>query len=211
MFGVSYTLSKTKDNGSNQRDIVPDTYYIRNLWGPSDYDARHVMTINYLYELPIFKNSSTLSGKLLGGWQVSGITQFQTGSPCGIAVNNDYVGVGQDGAMDTSTSGLPYGGSSNCPGGQYWVVNGDPQLVKTFGPNGQWFQTCLENWNIGLYKKFPISERSGFQFRAEAFNAFNHPNWASPGLNPNSTGTFGKVVGKTDDVRNLQLSLRLYF
>jgi hypothetical protein len=261
MFGVSYTLSKTKDNGSNQRDIVPDTYYIRNLWGPSDYDARHVMTINYLYELPIFKNSSTLSGKLLGGWQVSGITQFQTGSPCGIAVNNDYVGVGQDGAMDTSTSGLPYGGSSNCPGGQYWVVNGDPQLVKTFGPNGQWFQTCLvnvpagqkcpdgskdangnitvdqrifrpptpgqfnlqkgvrgliyrpglENWNIGLYKRFPISERTGFQFRAEAFNAFNHPNWASPGMNPNAAGTFGKVVGKTDDVRNLQLSLRLYF
>jgi hypothetical protein len=258
MFGVSYTLSKTMDNGSNQRDIVPDTYYIRNLWGPSDYDARHVMTINYLYELPFFKNSSTLSGKLLGGWQISGITQFQTGNPCGIAVNNDYVGVGQDGSMDASTNGLPYGGSSNCPGGQYWVVNGDPKLMKTFGPNGQWFQTCLvnvpagqkcpdgtpafsgdderifrppsagqfnlqkgvrgliyrpglENWNIGLYKKFPINERDGFQFRAEAFNAFNHPNWASPGLNPNATGTFGKVVGKTDDVRNLQLSLRFYF
>ncbi len=258
MFGVSYTLSKTMDDGSNQRDIVPDTYYIRNLWGPSDYDTRHVMTVNYLYELPLFKNSSTLTGKLLGGWQISGITQFQTGNPCGIAFNNDYVGVGQDGSMDASTSGLPYGGSSNCPGGQYWVVNGDPKLIKTFGPNGQWFQTCLvnmpagqtcpdgtkafnfdderifrppsagqfnlqkgvrgliyrpglENWNIGLYKKFPISERSGFQFRAEAFNAFNHPNWASPGLNPNSTGTFGKVVGKTDDVRNLQLSLRAYF
>src|SRR5882724_1488893 len=259
MFGVSYTLSKTMDNGSNQRDIVPDTYDIRNLGGPSDYDARHVMTINYFYELPIFKNSSTLGGKLLGGWQISGITQFQTGNPCGIAFNEDYAGVGPpDGSMDASTNGLPYGGSSNCPAGQYWVVNGDPKLMKTFGPNGQWFQTCLvnvptgqkcpdgtsafngederifrppaagqfnlqkgvrgliyrpglENWNIGLYKKFPINERDGFQFRAEAFNAFNHPNWASPGLNPNATGTFGKVVGKTDDVRNLQLSLRFYF
>ncbi len=258
MFGVSYTLSKTMDNGSNQRDIVPDTYYIPNLWGPSDYDTRHVMTINYLYELPFLKNSSTLIGKLLGGWQVSGITQFQTGNPCGIAFNNDYVGVGQDGSMDASTNGLPYGGSSNCPGGQYWVVNGDPKLMKTFGPNGQWFQTCLvnvpagqkcpdgtlafngdderifrpptqgqfnlqkgvrgliyrpglQNWNIGLYKKFPISERIGFQFRAEAFNAFNHPNWGSPGMNPNATSTFGKIVGKTDDVRNLQLSLRFYF
>jgi hypothetical protein len=259
MFGVSYTLSKTMDDGSNQRDIVPDTYYVRNLWGPSDYDTRHVMTINYLYELPFFRNSSTLGGKLLGGWQVSGITQFQTGNPCGIAVNNDYVGVGPpDGSMDASTNGLPYGSSSNCPAGQYWVVNGDPKLMKTFGPNGQWFQTCLvnlpagqncpdgssafngdderifrppapgqfnlqkgvrglvyrpglENWNIGLYKKFPVNERTGFQFRAEAFNAFNHPNWASPGLNPNATTTFGKVVGKTDDVRNLQLSLRFYF
>jgi len=258
MFGVSYTLSKTMDDGSNQRDIVPDTYYTRNLWGPSDYDTRHVMMINYLYEIPFFKNSSTLGGKLLGGWQVSGIAQFQTGNPCGVAFNNDYAGVGQDGSMDASTNGLPYGGSSNCPGGQYWVVNGDPRLIKTFGPNGQWFATCLvsmpagqtcpdgtkafngdderifrpptkgqfnlqkgvrgliyrpglQNWNIGLYKKFPINERSGFQFRAEAFNAFNHPNWSSPGMNPNATGTFGKVVGKTDDVRNLQLSLRFYF
>jgi hypothetical protein len=258
MFGVSYTLSKTMDDGSNQRDIVPDTYYTRNLWGPSDYDTRHIMMINYLYEMPFFKNSSTLGGKLLGGWQVSGIAQFQTGNPCGVAFNNDYAGVGQDGSMDASTNGLPYGGSSNCPGGQYWVVNGDPRLIKTFGPNGQWFATCLvsmpagqtcpdgtkafngdderifrpptrgqfnlqkgargliyrpglQNWNIGLYKKFPINERSGFQFRAEAFNAFNHPNWSSPGMNPNATGTFGKVVGKTDDVRNLQLSLRFYF
>src|SRR5258708_20962654 len=93
------------------------------------------MTINYLYELPIFKNSSTLSGKLLGGWQVSGITQFQTGSPCGIAVNNDYVGVGQDGAMDTSTSALPYGGSSNLPRRQYWVVNAHPQPINTILAN----------------------------------------------------------------------------
>src|SRR5712664_2796132 len=258
MFGVSYTLSKTMDDGSSQRDIVPDTYYTRNLWAPSDYDTRHVMTINYLYEFPFFRSQHNLAGKVLGGWQVSGITQFQTGQPCGIAVNNDYAGAGQDGAMDNNTIGLPYGGSSNCPGGQYWVVNGDPRLIKTFGPNGQWFATCLvsmpagqtcpdgtkafngdderifrpptkgqfnlqkgvrgliyrpglQNWNIGLYKKFPINERSGFQFRAEAFNAFNHPNWSSPGMNPNATGTFGKVVGKTDDVRNLQLSLRFYF
>src|SRR5258708_38216041 len=100
------------------------------------------MTINYLYELPIFKNSSTLSGKLLGGWQVSGITQFQTGSPCGIAVNNDYVGVGQDGAMDTSTSGLPYGGPSHCPRRPHLGGNGDPPPAKPVSPNGPLFQTC---------------------------------------------------------------------
>src|SRR5258708_17052140 len=98
------------DSGLNQGDIVTEPYYVSNLWGTSDYDTRHVMAINYLYEFPIFKNSSTLSGKLLGGWQISGITQFQTGNPCGIAFNNDYVGVGQDRAMDASTNGLPYGG-----------------------------------------------------------------------------------------------------
>jgi len=242
MFGVSYTLSKSMDNGSNQRDIVPDTYYTKNLWAPSDFDTRHVMTINYLYEFPFFRSQHNLAGKVLGGWQVSGITQFQSGNPCGVAVNNDYAGVGQDGSLDVSTIGNPLGG---CPGGQYWVVNGNPAILGGFAANGakdpnQWFATTnpdgspiftkplagtfnlqdgvrsriykpgLQNWNIGLYKKFPVTEQTGFQFRAEAFNAFNHPNWGSPNFDPNSSA-FGKITGKTDDTRNLQLSLRFYF
>jgi hypothetical protein len=51
---------------------------------------------------------------------------------------------------------------------------------------------------------------TGFQFRAQAFDAFNHPNWSGADFNPTSA-TFGKVTGKTNDVRNLQLSLRYYF
>src|SRR5216684_3233181 len=82
-FGVSYTLSKSMDDGSNQRDVIPNTYDPRMLWGPSEFDARHIMVFSYLYDLPIFKNRSNLSGKLLGGWQISGITQFQTGLLCG--------------------------------------------------------------------------------------------------------------------------------
>src|SRR5256885_16925048 len=73
------------DNGSNQRDVVPDTYDISMLWGPSEFDARHILVFNYLYDLPFFKNHSTLGGKLLGGWQISGVTQFQTGLPCSVA------------------------------------------------------------------------------------------------------------------------------
>jgi len=68
----------------------------------------------------------------------------------------------------------------------------------------------FENWNIGLFKRFAINERMGFQFRAEAFNAFNHPNWLPPSFDPTSSN-FGKVTGKSDDVRQLQLSLRFYF
>src|SRR5207245_11290268 len=47
LFGVSYTLSKSMDDGSNQRDVVPDTYDAHLLWGPSEFDARHILTINY--------------------------------------------------------------------------------------------------------------------------------------------------------------------
>jgi hypothetical protein len=64
---------------------------------------------------------------------------------------------------------------------------------------------------MGLFKKFSINERAGFQFRAEAFNTFNHPNWSGMGTDPTALGTFGKITTKNGDVRNLQLSLRFQF
>jgi hypothetical protein len=78
------------------------------------------------------------------------------------------------------------------------------------------YQPGLENWNMGLFKSFPITERYGFQFRAEAFNVWNHPNWNNPSLNPANLTTFGKVLTKGsgssgNGERNLQLSLRFYF
>ena len=64
--------------------------------------------------------------------------------------------------------------------------------------------------NLGLFKKFALNDRSGFEFRAEAFDFLNHPNWSAPNFNP-TAATFGKVTTKTTLARNLQLSLRLYF
>ncbi len=230
-FGVAYTLSKSMDNGSNQRDIIPNTYDASNLWGYSEFDARHVFVANYVYQLPFFKNQNNLTGKLLGGWQLSGITQYQTGTPCNVGVSNDYAGVGQDGSI--------------CGLGQFWNMNGTPSIVGGFAANGVndpnlWFTTTnpdgspiytkpatgtfvtqkgirdiihspgFANWNMGLFKTFAVNERSGFQFRAEAFDVFNHPNLGGANFNPTSS-TFGKVTGKTGDVRNMQLSLRFFF
>ncbi len=55
-FTFSYTLSKSMDNGSNYRDIVPDTYNTSNLWGPSEFDTRHAAVMSYTYDLPFFKD-----------------------------------------------------------------------------------------------------------------------------------------------------------
>src|SRR6266850_641344 len=244
MFGASYTLSKSMDNGSNQRDVVPDTYDVSMLWGPSEFDARHILAVNYLYELPFFKNHSTMSGKLLGGWQISGISQFQTGLLCSVAVATDYTAVKASGI-----NGVGLDSNFGCgANGQYWVMNGTPKIIGTFGPSGQWFATTnpdgspiftqpapgtfntqrvrniiyqpgFSNWNMGLFKVIPVNERWGFQFRAEAFNVWNHPNWCGAsgcsgttniGLDPTNSATFGKVLTKGSE-RNLQLSLRLYF
>jgi hypothetical protein len=247
MAGVAYTLSKSLDNSSNYRDIMPDTYYSNNLWGPSEYDTRHVAIVNYLYDLPFLKSQQTVIGKLLGGWTLSGSAQFQTGTPCGVGTNNDFAGVGEFGS---------FGCGGNTAEGQFWVRNGTPKMLKNFGGNGsnakyfsttngdgsqiftppaagtfnlqygirdEIYQPGLQNWNLNLMKRFPINERTGFEFRAEAYNFINHPNWATNGpgapsgqtgglnLNPQSS-QFGQVTQKSiGNPRTLQLALRYVF
>ena len=232
LFGMAYTYSKSMDDGSNQRDIIPDTYYAKNLWGPSEFDVRNVFIANFMYELPFFHGRNDIMGKAFGGWQISGIVQKQTGTPTSVGRGTDYVGVGLDGSL---TGGI----------GQYWVYSGAPlnytrQIALNSGDNNYWIQPTdasgnklftqpaagtfnhqtgirdliynpgFQNVNLGLFKKFPVTERVGFQFRAEAFNAFNHPNWGGITTDPTSSN-FGKITGKSGDVRNMQLSLRMYF
>ncbi len=237
LFGVSYTFSKSMDDGSAQRDVIPNTYDAHNLWGPSNFDARHVFIMNFLYELPLFRHSNGVLAKTLGGWQLSGIFQAQTGTPCSVTYNNDYAGVGQDGNFDGCGSGqfwakngsinytkkFDYASANPGSSANYWFnpYNADGTPIFTPPANGTFvtengvrdtiYNPGFNNWNFGLFKKFAVTERFGFQFRAEAFNAFNHPNWGGVGLDPTNVNTFGKITGKTDDVRNLQLSLRFYF
>jgi hypothetical protein len=231
-FEFAYTLSKSMDNSSAYRDIVPDTYNTSNLWGPSEFDTRNVAILNLTYDLPFFKSEKGLTGRLLGGWQVNSIFQAQSGTPCSVVYNSDYAGVGEVGNM-------------NCSGnGQYWVMNGTPSIIGGFagskGGGAKWFTTTnasgqalftappagtfnlqpgirdsiygpgLIDWNLGLFKSFRINERTGFEFRAEAYDVDNHPNLSGPNLNPTSS-QFGEITSKTTLSRNLQLSLRYYF
>ena len=233
-FSFAYTLSKSMDNSSNYRDIVPDTYNTSNLWAPSEYDTRHMAVITYTYDLPFFKDQGSLRGKLLGGWQINGIAQFQTGTPCGIGTNNDFAGVGEFGSFGCGSEGQFWmlagsptvtggfaGPSGNANSPKYFTANATAPPAGTFntqsGVRDSVYGPGFQNWNLGLFKRFAFNERHGLEFRAEAYNFINHPNWAqigqSGGLNLNPTSsTFGEVTGKsTTNPRNLQLSLRYYF
>jgi hypothetical protein len=234
-WGGSYTLSKSMDNSSNYRDIVPDTYNTSNLWGPSEYDTRHVILINASYDLPFLRAQNTLAGKILGGWTLSTTLQFQTGTPCGVGLNNDYAGVGEFGSFGCGTEG------------QFWVINGaipngpaafagpkggkgSPTYMPIVQSNGQplfsapaagtfntepgvrdaFYQPGFQDENLMLFKKFAINEKNWFEFRAEAYDFLNHPNWGGIDFNPTHS-TFGEVTGKTGLARELQLSLRYEF
>jgi Carboxypeptidase regulatory-like domain/TonB-dependent Receptor Plug Domain len=231
-FGVTYTLSKSMDDSSNYRDIVPDTYDVSNLYGPSEYDARHMLVINYIWALPFFTNQNNLTGKLLGGWRLGGVAQFQTGAPCGIGTSIDYAGVGEYGSFGCGSEG------------EFWTMNGKPKILHNFagyGGTSQYFSTAnadgtkiftaptlgtfnhqqgvrdsiyqpgYQDWNLSLKKKFAITERTNAEFTTESYNFINHPNWAGPNLSPTS-GSFGQVTSKSaSNPRNLQVGLHIMF
>ncbi|MEO6966387.1 MAG: TonB-dependent receptor, partial [Acidobacteriaceae bacterium] len=229
--GVSYTWSKDMDSGSNYHTIVPNTYNTSNLWGPSEYDKRNVLTLNWVYAVPLFQGQTNLAGKLLGGWVITGSGQLQNGSPCSVgAGSNDYAGVGESGNFNCQT-GV----------GQFWVQNGKISYPHKFaGTTGaKWFNTTngstaiwtappagtfnlqkhirdnvyspgINQWNLALIKTFRIYKSNEVQFRAEAYDVLNHADWNGANYNPTSS-TFGEVTGKGDQSRNLQLGLRYQF
>ncbi|MCC7157443.1 MAG: TonB-dependent receptor [Bryobacterales bacterium] len=232
-YGFAYTFSKLMDNNSGPRDGFIDTYNQFLNWGKSGNDVRHIAIFNAIWEMPFFNSASNPFVRFtLGGWQMSGVVQFQTGTPFSIGNGDDYLGIG----------------STN---GKTWNLANQPKLVKSFanvnasgnynGITDFWFdpqrnsagaQTLatkpadgtlpnqnrnsiglnnvgFQNWNAALFKNFRATERLNLQFRAEAFNLPNHPNWNGVDTNPTSA-TFGMVTGKGSE-RNLQLSLRLQF
>ena len=227
-FGFSYTYSKSMDGGSNYRDIVPDTYNTSNLWGPSEYDERHIAIINWIYAIPFLKNNHQVEGKVLGGWSLAGTTQFQTGTPCGVGANNDYAGVGETGSFGCGTEGQFWvlngpvtidtgafaGPVTNASSPRYFTVSASAPTTGTFnlspGVRDSIYGPGFQDWNLSLFKAFVMNERSKFEFRAEAYDFPNHPNLAGPNFTPTS-GQFGMITGKTTLARNLQLSLRFTF
>jgi len=119
LFGIAYTLSKSSDNGSDPRDILANSFDRSTVWGPSNFDRHHVIVANAIYQLPFFTDRSRLTGKVLGGWQISLVAQFQTGTPFSVQTGDDFAGVGT--------------GSGNGTGQQQrWIVAGNPSQTGQF-------------------------------------------------------------------------------
>ena len=211
--GLAYTYSRTKDNSSSLTDTLPNAYDDSAYWGISDNDRPHVLIVNYIYELP-FGRGSGLIDKLVGNWDISGIYQYQSGSPFSVRTNDDFAGVGP--------------GS----GAQFWNQIGDPSVTHgRFTDSVVWFnkdafarpaagtfgtqrRNGLRNppfWttDFGLRKTVPLQGQHRLQLRIEAFNILNHPNWSGANGNPTS-GSFGLITGKNGE-RRIQLAAKYMF
>lgn len=233
LFGFAYTLSKTMDNNSGPRDGFIDVFNQGLNWGKSANDTRHIAVVNFVYELPFFNGSNTsgLVRAIVGGWQISGVTQAQTGTPFSIGNGDDYLGIGSANGKPWSLNSAPNRTAQfadvNAAGNYTGVTNFyfDPlrqnnvQTLASRPANGtfpnqnrnsiDFNNPGFQNWNLALFKAFRIAETQAVTFRFEAFNWINHPNWDGVNVNP-TDALFGLVTSKSSN-RNLQLSLRYNF
>jgi hypothetical protein len=229
-FGIAYTLGKSSDNSSNKRDVLFNTYDEGSYWGPSSYDRRHVLGLSYIYDLPFWQSQDTLLKTLLGGWQISGASFFRTGTPFSVLRTNDIAGVG-DGAF-----GQPYNlvGDPNANSCKCFSSGTDNNFAfnpaaftapaaGTFGnaPRNLLYNPGQQQWDIAFFKNFAVGGTRRLQFRAELFNFPNHPNLGNAqtgtvtgggaGFADPTNANFGRITTKTNDRRDIQLSLRYQF
>jgi roadblock/LC7 domain-containing protein len=236
-FLASYTWSKSIDissergngdrgggfEGGDPRDLIG---YFR---GRSGFDIRHRFVVSYVYELPFGKNKTFLNSLpsaanwLIGGWEVSGITQFQTGFPFSVLMAGDQNGDGLAGDRpDLIGEPKINPGNPNCYivdprnpacGGGSAAFALVPDGSLRYGSAGRNILSGpgYKSWDISLSKSNRLSERFNLKFRAEFFNAFNNVNFGQPNRNFNvNEPPFGTITTASRP-REIQFGLKLEF
>ena len=237
---VAYTYSHSIDDSSDRGDTAfVNAYDIAANRASSAFDVRHNLAISYVYDVPLFRHTTGVEQTLLGGWEITGITVAQSGTPFSVT-NGTPFGDNAGVANGTGTGsrldlvGNPKAGltQSEVPG----VVGplafnpaafAVPQGL-TFGDVGR---NTLNypgriNFDFGISKRFAINERTGFEFKWEAFNLFNHTQYNAVSGNTSSGGTGASSaldtldptastvflhLNGTHDPRIMQFGLRFYF
>jgi hypothetical protein len=261
-FQTNYTWSKLlsdapySDGNQTRFDPLLDNARPGLMKARGDFDIRHALKANAVYDLPFGKGKMFLGGangvvdRIIGGWQLSGIYTLQSGNPFTIyssrATFNRRVSGGAGYYFQTAVSSIPqnnikkYLGVYRDPNGGMWYISPgltDPNTGRAVGPDTQ-SQTAAGNFNqifsnptagnignlgilafdapaytdldLGIGKSIKVNERFGFKFRADMFNAPNHPTFYFGDRDVNST-SFGKITSTNTSARVVQFSLRLDF
>jgi hypothetical protein len=222
---IGYTYSRTKDtsygsgDGGDLNSISNPYEGWKYDYGPSAFDIRNIFFTNFVYQIPLLKNSNNhLLKSTLGGWEISGIISASSGAPLNIGLAGQNVAnivpntanrpdisgtlknphtVNQ--WFDTSVFSVPAPGT--------W---GDEPPNAVGGPG-------RDNWNISLFKNFLFNADRGtnLQFRAEFFNIWNHPQWIGDTFNGGISTNYGAsnfgAVTSAHDPRTIQLALKFSF
>jgi hypothetical protein len=214
-------------------------------YGPSVYNRNNVFFANFVYDLPFFRDGSALTKGLAGGWQLAAIITVESGAPVNLGLsggtNNPSSIIGNSGVRPDVAGSISYPKTVNqwfgtgnigyiidkntgqtvsaCAVGETCVpaatlCNAGPDCYGN-APFNAITGPARQNWDLSLLKNFAFTERFKVEFRVEAFNIWNHPQFEGNanlgGLGNNvGAGNFGQITSAYDP-RELQLGLKFKF
>jgi hypothetical protein len=215
-FLAGYTFSKCLDNASGLQDSI-DPFNPRASIALCNFDVTHNFVLSYNWLMPWDKFVDNRVAKaVVGGWGLSGITNFATGLPISLTENDDNSLIGANAAPvdvpDCNITGSVLGDTNPRDGKPYFNTSffSNEQLGQFGNCRRRFFHgPGLNNFNMALLRTFKFTESKDLQFRFEAFNVFNHAQFTNPSGEINS-GTFGEVTNARDP-RIMQVALKFTF
>ena len=218
---VSYTWAKSIDIGCSgwyvEGCAVQDPYHFNNDRSVSGFDLTHMMTVNWVYRLPFggagkFRTGSRVADYIVGNWQVNGIALLRSGQPFGLDITGDIANTGNKaGYMRPNVVG-DHRLDKRAP--ERWFNTAAFAVPPSFafGSMGRYAlrSDWVRNFDLSVFREFPIREGKKLEFRVESFNTFNTPVFGIPTTSMNSPN-FGRVLGTANSPRELQMSLRLTY
>jgi hypothetical protein len=206
LFEASYTYSKALGAQVGQSQFINEN-------GPTAYDRPQILTFNYVYDLPFYQHGHSLPAVLLGGWEASGVTTFQSGLPTTITTSTDRAGVGNTGQrpnvvgpykihpgninayFNTAAFAMPALGTFG---------NEGLNVIRMPGLNSTQFNLSKKQ-TFHIFAETPVTAK----FEAEFFNLFNHPAFNGIGTTYGSAA-FG-TINSALDPRNINFKLKFSF
>ena len=234
---ANYTFSKSTDSlpyGTDAATFGTAGYYTLPLTTPnfrqfdrglSDFNHAHVLVTSYVWKTPAFEKMNWFARQVVGSWEFSGIFIAESGAPLNLTAGTDQskTGIGQDRAQWSGAAAYTQGTCGTTTPCKLWLNRASFAVPAVGTPGnvgkGQFIGPGFWNWDMGIFKNIPITERVAFQFRGELFNTFNHTNFSSDNTgsrakspvqtNPAST-SFGQIQA-ANDPRIIQLAGKVVF
>ena len=219
MITNSYTLSRSMDY-VNENTTIANPIDFSLAWGRSNFDRLHSYTLSTIYDLPMGPGkrwmTDSVAGKVIGGWQISGLFIAQSGTPLNITGNGTLLNTpGNTAYANANGEQKVLGGLG--PGLLYFdptvyslpAANVQGNMKRNGGPEGPGF------WEIdaALFKRFGIGASRYAEFRVDAFNVTNSVRWGNPntGFSTATGNTFGTITGTTGAQRTMRFGARIVF
>ena len=216
---ISYTFSKTMDNGSNSwyNGTPRNSYDVNADYGVSDADVKQIASMAATYELPFGKGKMFLNkgfaAYVVGGWQLNALGSLHSGSPVVLAAYGDPANIGNTNTTYARPNLVGVPTIAHQSSKQWFNQAAFQQPVYSYGnaSRGLFRQPGYQNADISVFKNIPLHESLMFQLRLEAFNAFNLIMRGGVDGGFTNNPNFGTIHSIGNTPRQLQFAGKLYF